>query len=317
MSKTPDDAAGWAARLDAGPLGSAEERAFSHWLEADLRNFERLEGCQRLYGRLGTVVPRLVDEGRLRLEPTERAGVVWPNKAIFRRFAVGLAAAGAVLAAFVVWENRPQSLATHAAQRQALVLADGSHVDLNAQTSLSVRLRGSERRVRLDKGEAFFDVSKDPSRPFYVDTPLGTVRVTGTHFDVRLDTSESLVVTVVEGSVAVKPSGGSDYSLKSRDQLTSSQGRASVAKLTARAADDAVAWREGRVVFDNEPLASAVERFAHYHGTQIDVAPEVATLELGGRFELDDLDHFLRDIALTLPIQVLRPSEGPIRIVAR
>ncbi|MGC4071438.1 MAG: hypothetical protein QM760_02750 [Nibricoccus sp.] len=84
--------------------------------------------------------------------------------------------------------------------------------------------------------------------------------------------------------------------------------------MSAAEVANAVAWREGHVVFQETALTEAARRFAEYHGCIISVAPEVRELMLGGRFTLDDLDGFLRDLEAVLPVRVRREGSTSIRI---
>ena len=316
-------AATWAARLDAGPLSPDEEAAFTAWLDAHPDHPAELQEHIDLYLQLSRTVPNLVRSGRWTEEspaPVIRPhppAVSLPTPARFRRWAAGLAAAAIVAVTALWWVNRPEVFTAPIAQRQSVTLADGSHVDLNARTSLAVRLRSGERLIELADGEAYFAVSKDASRPFLVQTPTGTVRVTGTAFNVRAS-ADSLEVTVAEGSVAVTPGQPSTapVRLSPRDQLHLAGTASAVRTLTPDAVADALAWRDGLIVFDAEPLASAAQRFARYHGRTIAVDPSVAQLELGGRFRLDQFDRFLRDLPDAVPVTVLRGGDGTIRLVA-
>lgn len=319
-----EQAADWAARLDGGPLARDEADALQTWLDSAVGNEALLEEFQLLHTKVRATVPAMAQAGKfsvqvpaaLRLEPVDRS--LGNGRRPLWDWARGLAAAAAVVAAGFWFVNRPQELSTPAAQRQTITLADGTVADLNARTSLSVRLHGNERRVRLASGEAYFAVAKDPTRPFYVETPAGTVRVTGTHFNVRVDDPATLEVTVLEGSVAVQTgAGGADYALKLQDRLAFDGANAAMQQLTPEAATNTVAWREGRIVFDGVPVRVALERFAHYHGHEIDVSPLVETLRLGGRFKLDDFDGFLRDVEQAVAVRVLRYQDGRVRIVPR
>jgi transmembrane sensor len=225
------------------------------------------------------------------------------------------AALAAALAVGIFWlGQRPTTFSTGAAQRQVVVLADGTRAELNARTTLRVRLRGTERQVWLDKGEVFLTVARDAARPFQVETAAGQVRVTGTIFNVSAPAPDSLGVLLVEGGVEATPSGGTPQRLAPGDELVLAGGRAQLRRLDAAALADALAWREGRIVFHDTPLGSALRRFAHHHARVIEVAPAVANLELGGRFVLDDLDGFLRDLPLALPVAVREDASGVIRI---
>jgi transmembrane sensor len=308
-----DPAADWAARMEAGPLSAMEKHALSAWLEESPNNRSRIEAYRRLHGRIETATLALASEGRLaEISTSPGVRVLRP---VFRRTAIGLAAAAAITLSALWWFHRPQAYETPIARRQSLELADGTHVDLNARTVMAVWMRKGERRILLKDGEAFFAVAKDPSRPFYVETPAGTVRVTGTRFNVRADQPSELQVTVLEGSVAVNAkSATATYSLNPSDQLTVDSQTAAVRHLAS--ADNAVAWRAGNVFFESEPLASAAETFAHYNGRVIEVDPEVAHLELGGRYKLEDVDRFLTELPQTVPVKVLRLENGVVRITA-
>lgn len=110
------------------------------------------------------------------------------------------------------------------------------------------------------------------------------------------------------------PAGGAPRQLAPGDELVVAAGRAELRRLDAGALADALAWREGRIVFHDTPLASALARFAHHHAREIELASAVENLGLGGRFVLDDLDGFLRDLPVALPVSVREEPSGVIRV---
>jgi transmembrane sensor len=214
---------------------------------------------------------------------------------------------------FIQWQ--PATFSTPAAQRQTVVLADGTRAELNALTTLRVRLRGNERHVWLEKGEVLFTVAKDPARPFVVETTAGSVRVTGTVFNVSSHAADSLAVVLLEGSVEATPV--TDKTLRRLtpgDELVAGADRCVVRRLSAAEMADAVAWREGKIVFHDTPLAQALARFARHHARVIEIAPAAQDLALGGRFDLDDLDGFLRDLGVALPVTVRHEPDGRILV---
>jgi transmembrane sensor len=311
LSKAPEEqAADWVARLEGGILSSTDAQALQTWIDSDPGNKALLTEFQRLHRQVKLRVPVLAQTGT-KFDFTPDA-IRRPS----RQWAWGLAAAAAFVLAGFWWHSLPKSLVTHVAERQTVTLSDGTRADINARTSISVTMLGSERRLRLAEGEIYLEVAKDPSRPFLVETPEGTIRVTGTHFNVRADSPSDLEVTVLEGSVSVK-TAGSDHDLKPQDQLSCAGTKATLQKLTPSTADDAIAWREGEAIFAGIPLRSAVGQFARYHGCEIQVAPSIASLSTGGRFKLDDLDGFLLDIERGLPVKVQRLSDNRFRIDPR
>lgn len=324
-SATEDQAALWAAKIDGASMSPHDRAALETWLAKSPHHRVLLTQYCQFSADLEQQLPALVVAGSLPppAEPAVRRRsrlprVVW--------VATTMAAAAAV--ALTVWLARPSSqqtdtVATSVAQRKTLKLADGTVVELNARTSLLVDLSTGERHVRMADGEAFFTVAKDKSRPFIVETPAGSVRVTGTVFDVHAETAADLAVTVVEGSVQVTPGldagrSSGPVNLTANDQLIASgDAPCAVRKLSTSELEDALAWRHGEVVFEGTPLSAALAQFSRYHGVTITAAPEVAHLGIGGRYNLDDLEGFLNGIPSFLPVQVSRLSSGAYSVTPR
>ena len=288
----------WAARLDGGNLTASDRAALDAWLAEDPAHRAFLSRYCQFSADLEESLLALVATGAVTLPPEDapqparrRGSLPWFT---------GAALAAAVV--FVFWLVRPgtqiENIETPAAHRRSLTLADGSRVELNARTSLRIENSRTERRVQLVTGEAYFVVSKDQKRPFIVETPAGSVRVTGTIFNVRSETASQLEVTVVQGSVQVCPgmTGGpiapKTVTLGAGDRLSASPGDAKFQMLTSSALEDALAWRRGRIVCNGMPLAEVAARFAYYHGRNITVAPDAANLLVGADYSLDDLDGF-------------------------
>ena len=319
---SPDPAADerasfWAARLDGSVLSADDQLALKTWLGQDPAHRTLLSQYCQFSADLELLLPALAGTG----------SVEWPQEVAPQRrpwnfpwVAAGTLAAAAVIVAGL-WLAHPrtqrESLATAVAQRQTLTLADGTRAELNAQTSLQLEIGPGERRVRLASGEAFFTVTKDPARPFIVETPAGSVRITGTVFNVRAETPAALEVLVVEGSVQVRPvEAGADRPvlLGAGDKFSAGPGGGTVQALPAGAIDDALAWRRGQIVFDGVPLRDALARFARYHGRGITAAPAVADLRVGGRYSLDDLDAFLGALEAVWPVRATRGLSGTIQV---
>ncbi len=321
-----DEAAAlWAARLDGSELTLEDRRELENWLGASSTHRSRLSFYCQFSADLEQQLPLLEgikdEAAEARKAPETASPYPWLHRP--RWAGVALAAAAAIALAF--WLARPPeqtrnlATATAVAQRRSLTLADGSQIELNAQTSLQVEFDARERHVRLATGEAFFSVSKNPSRPFVVESPAGSVRVTGTQFNVRADGSSLLEVTVVEGSVQARPAGrdAAPIALTPGEQLRSDSRGISVHTLSAHEVDDTTAWRQGQVVFKDTPLREALERFARYHGRGLTVTADAANLRIGGRFRLDDLDGFLAALEEVLPVRVTRDLSGNAQVSLR
>jgi transmembrane sensor len=258
------------------------------------------------------------------VEPHDRRGWRWT----FPRLAGITLAVAAAAAAVSVLVLRPtpeiQNIAMAPAQRGGpRTLADGSRVELNANTSLRFENTSTIRRARLAGGEVLFSVTKDPARPFIVVTPAGSVRVTGTTFNVRTEAGRSAFdVTVVEGSVEVLPGevngaqASAPLSLGAGDQFSTRVG--GVTPLSPDKIEDALAWRQGTIVFDDVPLREATARFAQYHGCAIHVAAAVANERVGGRHKIEDLNGFLASLELALPrVKIQTERSGAVSVTLR
>jgi transmembrane sensor len=261
--------------------------------------------------------------------PMPRQGAKPARRGWSPGWVIASALAAVALVAGTLWIRRPnglvETLATSSAQRRSFTLADGSRIDLNGNTRVLIENGRAERRLRLEDGEAFFVVSKDKSRPFIVDTPAGSVRVTGTIFNVRTEAISELEVTVVEGEVQVRPSPvnaaqpADPVRLEAGERLSEETAGVYVAALSKEDIDSVVAWRRGKMVFDGVPLPEALARVAHYYGKTITVTPGAATLSLSGLTNLDNLDDFFVFLEDQMhdEIHVTRTPDGGARVSLR
>jgi transmembrane sensor len=311
----------WAARLDGSVLTADQRSALDAWLAEHPAHRALLSSYCQFSADLEQQLPLISGIRELSAEAQPSLATAqpqpwsrWPLMA-----SVALTAAAAVALTFWLARSPHQleNLATPAAQRQTLTLVDGTRIELNAQTSLQAEIGPNGRHVRLAAGEAFFAVQKDPSRPFVVETPAGAVRVTGTQFNVRAETATDLDVVVTEGTVQVRTSGDTNRSLVAGDHLTSGAAGTVVQKLSDRALDDALAWRQGQIVFAGVPLRDALARFARYHGRGITATPAAEQLRVGGRYSLDDLNGFFAALEEVLHVHVSHDLSGTIQVRLR
>ena len=313
-------AALWAARLDGDTLSPTALREFETWLAGHpARRALVAEYCQFAVD-LGQLLPVLATTGAVTVPSA-------PEKFRRRRWlpslALGGLAAAAACIAFVAWPGRAPTattteFATAAAQRHSLTLADGTQIDLSARTRVTIALGSAERRVQLADGQAFFAVAKDAAKPFTVETPAGSVLVTGTKFAVRAEPGAGLEVLVSEGQVRVSPAASdAPVTLGAGQRLTATGAQIAVEALPPEAIADALAWRNGQVVFYATPISQALASFARFHGRDIATSIEAANLHIGGRYNLDDLEGFLDSLAEILPLQITRSPSGAVQVALR
>jgi transmembrane sensor len=221
-------------------------------------------------------------------------------------FAVAASVLIAVGIGFLIQRN---AYTTGIGEQRSVALDDGSTVELNARSRLSVRFSHAERLVDLIDGQALFRVKKDVARPFIVLSNGTRVRAVGTQFDVYRKTTGT-TVTVLEGRVAVTkvptpmPPGGSNETsggggseapifLSAGEQLTVAAQSAPHAVRANLAA--AIAWTQRKLVFDETPLSEAVAEFNRYNSRQMIIEDaSLAEYHIRGNFEADDPDRLIR-----------------------
>jgi len=197
---------------------------------------------------------------------------------------------------------------------QNVALADGSRITLNTNTHIRVILSDQERQIRLDSGEAFFEVAKDNKRPFVVYVDDKRVMAVGTKFAVRRNDSDVQVV-VTEGRVklATVPihsaeAGGPPPAVAFLDAGTiarTSHSEVLVRPGAQSEAEKLLTWRIGYVSFDNVPLAEAVAEFNRYNVRQIVIDdPAIAAVLIGGNFRSNNTEAFLDLLQSGFPISV-------------
>lgn len=148
-----------------------------------------------------------------------------------------------------------------------VILADGTTVHLNAGSKLTypVRFAGKRRVVALE-GEAYFDVVKDETRPFIVQTHLGEVTVLGTAFNINAYTDASVYTTLVHGKVQFSSSNIGTIILSPGEQAVVSANGSEKRMVDL---DEYVGWVDGRYVFNNRPLGEIMQTFERWYDIQV------------------------------------------------
>lgn len=195
---------------------------------------------------------------------------------------------------------------TAVGETRTLTLADGSRIILDTESAVKVVALGTERRVRLDRGQAFFQVAKDPHRPFIVETPAGTARVLGTAFDVRRYEDGRTRVSVVEGAVEVAARGHA-AKIVLRPGHGAWLDAAGTRATTVRAPAEVASWRQGQLIFYRAPLNEVVAELRRYHKGSVIVGGKAAQAAVvSGVFNTQDIDGALDGIAASAGLKIVR-----------
>jgi transmembrane sensor len=222
-----------------------------------------------------------------------RRGTPWMR--IAASLAAALVLGGGIAATGVL---RPgHAYTTEIGGHSTVPLKDGTRVELNTDTRLRAAISAEKREVWLDKGEAYFEVAHDASRPFVVHAGARQVTVLGTKFSVRRD-GDKVEVAVVEGRVRVDPvrEAHARTAVLTRGDVAVAKGEATLlADRSVAKVENELSWREGMVVFDHSTLSDAVAEFNRYNRRKLVVEGDAAAkVRIGGSFEAENIDAFAR-----------------------
>ncbi len=303
-------AASWVAQLHDGQRSPDVDAGIRSWLgesEHHRRAFDRMSSAWELAGKIQ--MRARGDESTIRTGRRSRF-IPWATMAATLVLAV--------VAAAYFW--RDNVLVTGVGQRQVRLLPDGTRVVLNTDTRIEVSYDEHARRVRLVRGEAWFDVSKRPTWPFLVMVGGQEIRALGTSFIVRNDARE-LSVTLVEGRISVVPIARNHEASAQNPQILAPGQRLTLSQHHAPAMDRPelnrlTAWERGRVEFEETPLGEAANEMNRYARTHIIVADaEVAQLRVGGVFGAGDSDEFVRTVTAAFGLRADR--RGAVIVLSR
>ena len=334
-------AAAWLSLRDRG-MSPAETTEFVHWLQQDTQHaatFAELDAVWKDFNRLSVVPasPTTTSTGTIpdadllapRVRPRHHRKLTWATGV----FAAAAAIALLLLAASTLRTQR-HTAETAVGAFQKFDLPDGSVAQLNTNSAIDATFTAAERRIRVVRGEVFFNVTKDPTRPFIVTSGPVAVRAIGTAFNVR-QRVDSIEVLVTEGRVRVDDAHAGRSLLPPTLPFTSpsseppllvageratvlvpltasaiapaSAATATVEQIATAATQRALAWQERRLEFDAVPLAEVVREFNRYNLQQLVIADaSLAAKRFSGTFRADSYDSLVRLLETDFAVTVSR-----------
>jgi transmembrane sensor len=315
-----EHAAEWFLRLHAHDLNVAERFAYLQWLKASPAHIgETLQICV-LYSVLYPMKKQLfftneddvsnVIELPAREPPaaSTRTPNSWHVRSLAAVIAIGLVLVATTMAGRTWLEPK---IETQASEWRNLTLDDGSFVSIGPRTELRDRFGGQQRLLSMARGEALFQVAKDPSRPFIVEAGLAVVRATGTRFAVSRR-ERDVIVTVDEGTVTVSDGAGraGAIALTAAEQLTVSGAWPPVIEHVDARRE--LAWSNRRLEFEDDIVAAAAQEFNLRNRVQIVVDPALGSVQVRGSFHADDPASFAESIAALRKDVAVRQSRDVI-----
>lgn len=285
-----DQAAEWLLRQGAPEWMASDQAELDAWLNQSpqhLAAYWRLEAGWTRTERLAALKPARTQG--LQTTPSKRS---WP---VLRFVAAASFVITMVVGGWYSWSTKEVEYATSIGQRAKILLADGSRIQLNTNSAISVSFGLWQRTVSLKKGEAYFDVHHDAARPFSVLAAGHRITDLGTQFAVRT-INDRLEVTLVEGRARLETVSPAiqrhTTDLVSGEVAVATASTIKVTRLPIQSLANALAWRQGQLVFNHTTLAAAAAEFNRYNNTQLVVEPAVAGLTISGVFDAGSVDTF-------------------------
>ena len=328
-------ASAWLIRRDSESWSVADQACLEEWLNASTLNrvaFLRLELSWQDAGRLkalgaGVAGDKPPAPGHWNLTPffepqesvavsdTERHrfGEVRSGRRPFRFIAAATLVIALGLGAYLAFAPNGDVYATPVGGLASVPMADGSQVTLNTDSQIRIALSDHERRVELGHGEAFFEVSKDATRPFIVRAGNQRVIAVGTKFSVRRE-GNTVQIVVTEGKVRVEdraPShgyradGSADVFLTPGSIARADDSGVLVQRKTLPEAEQQLSWRSGVLMFRDQSLGEAVAEFNRYNVRKLVIRePKVAAFRIEGNFRATNVEAFVRLLESGFPVRV-------------
>ncbi len=333
-----EQAAYWFARLRADNAGKGDQRRFKAWLEKSPEHAEAYALQEEVWTAMQDSA---VDDEIMAMRQNALAVSAGSNNNSWMKYGAIAASLLVVVVSMVMLNpfgnvgssndaDPSQQLAqggsqsspiyrTAIGQRSTVNLPDGSVVELNTDSLVQINFSEDRRDLILLRGEALFEVAKDADRPFVVEADGKLVTAIGTTFSVRRSDDE-VRVTLIEGIVTVdqddsdtaNPDAVSKKQLKPGEQLIAQGGQ----PFKVNVIDTAVAtsWKDGRLIFDNEPLGMIVQEVNRYSSRKLVFGdPTLSDMRVSGIFQVGSVDSFAAALEASFPVRNSAPSgEGDI-----
>jgi len=305
--KRREEATDWIFRNKEPGQSEVEKAAFQQWLNSDPDN-------RRVYA----AAERLMGEARIAIQsdPALRDFEAKPRN-VTKPIVGALVAVSLATSLFFLLDGpmRMQADAMSGPGEMPLItLADGSTMQLNASSAVAYDYNDRRRTVRLLRGQVFFQVARDPERPFTVEAGDTRVTAVGTAFDVRLGKVET-DVTVTHNAVIVECVDCLHSSVRVEEGQQAAYGRTSGFR-EVRVTDSliALAWRRGQLVVDNAAFSDVIEEMRrHFSGRIVVASNQLSQRRVSGTLAIADTSAALAFLEHALGVRTYRI--GPLIVI--
>lgn len=296
------EAADWLVQLQSGTASEDDQRAVQAWCQ---RSAEHAQAWQRAEAILGDFRRLPVPVTGETLRRLSRNGAVSRRQAL-QRLGLWLLAAPAAWLAWreTPWQQWTADARTAVGEQRTVVLADGSRLLLNTDTSVNIRFDARQRRIDLLAGEILVTSAKDPAtpaRPLLIGTLQGQAVALGTRFSVRAD-GPLTRVAVLEGAVDLRPLQDTASLVLQAGERSAFEADRLLPASPLESGD--LAWEHGMLLARNMRLFDLLQELGRYRHGVLRCHPAVRELKVSGAFPLADTDNSLRLLSDTLPVTI-------------
>jgi len=228
-----------------------------------------------------------------------------------------------------------QTFKTKLGQQASFSMSDGTSIQLNTNSIVSVAYTPDHRQITLVRGEARFDVAKDKSRPFTVTAGEQSFTALGTIFNVQKNNEQGMELVVTEGKVLITQATESLENLTeafkhpsadkfsgtlvvSGEKATITEGVTTpVNKISLDQVQRDLAWQQGILIFDGEPLEQVLQEVSRYTATKFQISdPSLNQLKVAGYFKAGDIDGLLASLNSNFNIDIIRTTDNTIHLAS-
>lgn len=336
-SKINREACAWVAKLHDAEPTSKELSTLRAWMSRSPEHRAEIRRMAKRWEELNVLTELAVPAETPKVR---RSWLTSLHELLGRNRVVGVFATAAVLLIAILISpyfgfntGEPPQYSTAIGEQRLVTLSDNSKVLLNTNSKIEVTYTHGFRNLHLIRGEAHFEVSKDPERPFRVQAGKGMVRAIGTAFSVYLkekvveltvtegvvefnaidDQSENPVAEVFTGKEQVIVEAGYSATL---DQVVKSIKSVEVIELPEMTRK--LAWHDGLLKFSGDPLEEVIEEISRYTELSVVITdPELKSLRIGGLFKVGETDKLFEAFKSGFGIQVEYVNENLVHLSAK
>lgn len=310
-------------------LGNASDTVrnkVGKWLDADSRNRKHLDQLESLWLETGKLdppplpvdLPKARERLAARIKKQEIEQAVKQKKSLGHRYLpYAISAAALVILVFGIYAilrlQTTKVKEIEIAANSSVVgdtLPDGSYITLNKESKLkySAHFNDGKRLVKLT-GEAFFEVAKDPLKPFVVDAGIAKVKVLGTVFNVSAYPGKDIQITVNKGRVlffALDPRTGDTLSILLTTGMSGVMRQGTLKPVVVeKSSPDNLFWANRTLDFSGTPLSEVFVLVKTYYGVKISVStPDILNCRLTASFVNEPVNNIMTVIAESLELKL-------------